>query len=158
MRLLPLFFLFPFAAIAQDDKKVMETINFLFEGMKKSDSAIVHKTFHTTARLTSVSLDAKTSQPVLKEGQVSGFLKSIGTPHSEVYNELIWSPKIDIDGNFAQAWAPYVFYLGKTFSHCGVDAFQLFKDSSGVWKIFNLADTRQKEGCHVPKEISDRMK
>ncbi len=71
---------------------------------------------------------------------------------------MIWDPKIEIDGNLAQAWTQYAFYVGKKFSHCGVDAFQLFKGTDGTWKIFQLADTRQKEGCKIPKEISEQFK
>lgn len=145
------------SAMAQDTKAVMEPINTLFEGMKKGDSAMVHSAFHTTQTLSTVLLDA-TNQPVLKVGTLKDFLKAIGTPHKEVYNELIWSPKIEVDGNFAQVWVNYAFYAGKTFSHCGVDAFHLFRNSSGQWKIFALADTRQKTGCNVPKDVSDLMK
>jgi hypothetical protein len=46
----------------------------------------------------------------------------------------------------ATAWTPYKFYLDKTFSHCGVNAFQLFKSENG-WKIISILDTRRKEPC-----------
>ena len=36
--------LLSFTARAQDDKKVMEPINAMFEGMKRGDSAMVHMT------------------------------------------------------------------------------------------------------------------
>jgi hypothetical protein len=75
-----------------------------------------------------------------------------------VWSELIWSPKIEVDGNFAQVWAPYAFYVDKTFHHCGVDAFHLFKNAAGEWKIFQLSDTRQKEGCNVPKKVTIQLK
>lgn len=35
------------------------------------------------------------------------------------------------------------------FSHCGIDAFQLFKDDKGEWKITQIVDTRRKEGCGI---------
>lgn len=149
--------LLSFSAMAQDNKAIMEPINTLFEGMKNGDSAMVHRAFHTTQTLSTVSMDAA-NQPVLKSGTLKDFLKAIGTPHKDVYNELIWSPKTEVDGNFAQVWVNYAFYAGKTFSHCGVDAFHLFRNSSGQWKIFGLADTRQKTGCNVPREVSDQLK
>lgn len=156
MKLLLGFFLLSCSLMAQEDKKVMEPINQLFEAMKKGDSAMAHKVFHPVTKLFTVFID-KTGQSILRGEAVSGFLKAIGTPHKEVWNELIWSPKIEIDGNFAQAWVSYGFFVDKTFSHCGVDAFHLFKDSSGQWKIFHLADTRQKEGCKVPGEVREQM-
>jgi hypothetical protein len=145
------------SAMAQDNKAVMDPINMLFEGMKKGDSAMVHSAFYGMPAFSTVSTDVK-GQPVLRGGTLPDFLKAIGTPHKDVYNELIWDPKIEVDGNFAQVWVDYAFYAGKTFSHCGVDAFHLFRNASGQWKIFALADTRQKTGCSVPKEVSDLMK
>ena len=157
MKLLCLLMILSLSTMAQDNKQVMEPVNRLFEGMKRGDNAMVHQAFHTTQTLSTVLVDA-TNQPVLKSGTLNDFLKAIGTPHKDVYNELIWAPKIQVDGNFAQVWVNYAFYAGKTFSHCGVDAFHLFKNASGQWKIFALADTRQKVGCNVPKEVSDLMK
>ena len=39
----------------------------------------------------------------------------------------------------------YRFYVGDTFSHCGVNAVQLAK-LDGRWQITNLMDTRR-QGC-----------
>ena len=158
MRHLFVFLLCSNSLLAQEEARVMEPISQLFEGMKKGDSALVHQAFYPAARLYTVDQDSKTKQPVLRGDVFQGFLKSIGTPHTDAWNELIWSPSIEIDGNLAQVWSPYAFYAGTKFSHCGVDAFQLFKDASGRWKIFHLAGTHQTEGCVVPKEISDRIK
>ena len=160
MKLLPalLLMLSSLTAIAQEDQKVMEPINLLFEGMKKGDSAMVHSAFRPAPTFYTVSVNSKTNQPVLKVDRFVDFLKAIGAPHKDVWNEVIWSPKIEVDGNFAQVWAPYAFYANKTFSHCGVDAFHLFKDGSGKWKIFHLADTRQVAGCIVPESISSQFK
>jgi hypothetical protein len=58
----------------------------------------------------------------------------------------------------AQAWMKYAFYIGKQFSHCGADAFQLFKGADNKWRIFHLADTRWKEGCNVPPAIANQFK
>jgi len=46
----------------------------------------------------------------------------------------------------ATVWAPYKFYYKGTFSHCGVDMFQLVRMKGG-WKIVYLIDTRRKEPC-----------
>jgi hypothetical protein len=46
----------------------------------------------------------------------------------------------------ASVWAPYKFYLGDKFSHCGVDVFQLMKTGDG-WKIIYIVDTRRKGDC-----------
>ena len=136
---------------------VMKPVKMLFEGMQKGDSALVHKAFSKTVTMATIGID-KAGKPFIRhESSIQDFLASIGTPHAAVYNEMIWDEKILIDGNFAQVWTNYAFYLGKKFSHCGVDAFNLVKGEDGNWTIFHLADTRRKEGCVVPKEITKQF-
>ena len=143
---------------AQESKAVLEPIARLFEGMKRGDSAMVGSAFMNVATFKTVFVDSKTNQPVLRDEKLGDFLIAVASPHKEVWGEATWSPKVEIDGNFAQVWMNYAFYLDRTFNHCGVDAFHLFKDGTGKWRIFHLADTRQKTGCNVPKEVSDRFK
>lgn len=140
-----------------DQDNVREVINRLFNSMEKGDSAILHSTFAQQVTLATISHD-KNNDPVIEyESSVADFLKAIGTPHSEIYYEETWNLKIQIDGDFAQAWCDYAFYLGNKFSHCGVDAFHLFKGKDG-WKIFHLADTRRKDNCVISAEIQAKHK
>lgn len=132
---------------------VMEPVNRLFAGMKKGDSAMVHRAFVKTVTFVTVATD-KSGKPALYPEPLEDFLKAVGTPHPEVWTEAIWDPEIKIDGNFSQVWTPYAFYLGRKFSHCGVDAFHLIREADGQWRIFHLADTRQREGCQVPAAVS----
>lgn len=113
MKLTSFFCLLSFLTAAQDNKKVMEPVNLLFDGMMKGDSAMVHRSFHSTLAFSTVTVDSKTNEPVLRTETAEHFLKAVGTPHLEVYNELIWSPKVNIDGNFAQVWVNYAFYRGR---------------------------------------------
>ncbi len=158
MRLiLPILLIISFPAFCQEDEKIMEPIRMIFAGMEKGDSAMVRRAFHPSLTFQSVSKDAN-GQNQLKGSTLKAFLTAIGTPHAEPYHELIWAPQIQVDGSFAQVWTPYAFYMGKTFHHCGVDAYHLFKDNDGKWKIFNLTDTRWKDGCVVPEEVKAKMK
>jgi hypothetical protein len=140
-----------------DEKKVREPIDRLFLGMSQADSAMVHSAFADEVTMATIAKDKNGKPYVRHESSIDGFLKAVRTPHTEVWSEPIWDLKIAIDGNFAQAWANYAFYRGNKFSHCGVDAFHLFKGANGAWKIFHLADTRQTEGCSVPVEVSSRF-
>jgi len=142
---------------AQSEKElVMKPVHQLFDAMQKGDSALLRQTF--AKEVTMATVGTKEGKLFFeRESSIDGFLKAIGTPHAQAYNEMIWGEKIEVDGNFAQVWASYAFYLGNKFSHCGVDAFHLVKEANG-WKIFHLADTRQKDGCNVPTEISNRFK
>jgi hypothetical protein len=143
-------------AQSADHEAVMKPVKTLFEAMQKGDSALLHSAFSNTVTLASIGTD-KAGKPVIRFEPLQDFLASIGSPHAEVYNEMIWDEKISIDGNFAQVWTPYAFYLGKKYSHCGVDAFHLIKSADGNWKIFHLADTRHKNDCSVPAKISKQF-
>lgn len=154
-----LLLLWPGVLLAQTDAEtlaIMKPITALFTGMNLGDSAMVHKAF--TADATMASISNKDGKVVVRrEDSLAGFLKAVGSPHKEPWSEPIWDARVEVDGDFAQVWTPYAFYVGKNFSHCGVDAFQLIKQN-GAWKIFYLADTRRKEGCQVPEAISAQFK
>lgn len=158
-KLLPFLFCLPIALMAQrspEEPAIMHPIVNLFKGMNKGDSALARQSFYENVNLQTVTKD-KEGNVVLRTGDLDGFMKAIGTPHEPAWDEPIWNVKTAVDGDFAQVWASYAFYLGKEFHHCGVDAFHLIKTPDG-WKIFNLVDTRQTEGCNVPTEIKARYK
>lgn len=136
----------PFLACAQNDTiGVQQAIETLFNGMRKGDSALVRSAFHPKAVLHS-TLKRKTGETDFVTDQLSDFIKAVATPHTEVWNEMIWSYEIKIDGIMATAWTPYTFYLGDKLSHCGVNAFTLMRDATG-WKIVSITDTRRKDNC-----------
>jgi len=136
---------------------VMVPVTQLFKGMNLGDSAKVHSAFVNEVTFVTVAKD-KSGKPILIPEPLDKFLVAVGTPHEATWNEPIWDVVIHVDGIFAQVWAKYAFYLDKKFSHCGVDAFHLIKGEDGQWRIFHLADTRQREGCVVPGVIGNQFK
>jgi len=145
-----LFFLITIGSTAQKDalndkEDVHQAIITMFDGMREGDSAKVNSVFRKDVRMFS-AYRKNTGESVLHEGKLSDFLKAIGTAHDEIWDEKIYNTTIQIDGDIAQVWTDYSFYIGKTFSHCGVDAFQLVRENS-KWLIINLMDTRRKEDC-----------
>ena len=148
------------SAHAQQDAEgmaIMQPIVRLFTGMNLGDSAMVHSAFAKEVTMATVMKDKSGNVVVRRESSIAGFLKAVGTPHPEPWSEPIWDARIEVDGTFAQVWTQYAFYLGKKFSHCGVDAFQLVNDGKG-WKIIHLADIRHTSGCNVPTSVSDQFK
>jgi len=145
-------------AYAQEDKAVLKPINMLFEAMKTGDTTAIRKVFHPEAVLFTVVKDQSTGQPGLRKETLKAFLTAVGKPHKDVYKELTWGEKVLIDGDFAQVWADYAFYINTTFHHCGVDAFQMIRGKDGNWLIYGLSDTRRKEGCLVPEQVQKLVK
>jgi hypothetical protein len=124
---------------------VKQTVNTMFDAMRKGDSTLLRSVFSKDMILQSVS-NNKDGKAILSVEKADDFVKAIGTPHASIYDERITFGDIEVDGDLASVWAPYKFYLGDKFSHCGVDVFQLMKTASG-WKIIYIVDTRRKDNC-----------
>jgi hypothetical protein len=125
--------------------EVLAVVRRLFDGMRAGDSAMVRSVFHPKARLATAVV--RQGAPVIEvEDDIDGFVRAVGAPHDQVWDERTRNEQVLIDGTLAVVWADYSFYAGARFSHCGVDTFQLAKGPAG-WQVIALADTRRKEGC-----------
>jgi len=130
---------------ALETEAVKQTITAFFDGMRRGDSTLVRRTLAPGAVFH--GLGGRPGQPVtLQTESINGFLKAVGTPHAAVWDERVQFERVLIDANLASVWAPYEFYLGPKFSHCGYDSFQLVKLAEG-WKIAHIIDTRRQEQC-----------
>lgn len=136
--------------LSDEKESVKKVIVQLFDAMKAGDSTRLAAVFHPEARLQTASLHPKTGQTTLETDDISAFITQVGMPHPEIYDERITAYEISVDGPLATAWTPYRFYVGEKFSHCGVNAFQLFKSKDG-WKIIQITDTRRRESCEESK-------
>ncbi|QRR03133.1 nuclear transport factor 2 family protein [Dyadobacter sandarakinus] len=124
---------------------IRHVVDKLFDGMRRGDSSMVSNVFAAGATLQSISAD-KPGQAALHAESVDAFIKAVGTPHAKQWDERIYNVKLLTDGPMAVVWAPYKFYLGGTFSHCGVNVFTLLQNGN-QWKITGITDTRRKDNC-----------
>lgn len=147
-KLILLFFFLPFFSFAQTPKNekeaIIAVIKQMFDGMRKGDSSMVRGAFATQVRMQTIALNKEGKPMIRAEDSIEGFVKAVGTPHTEMWDERIKKYEVKIDDRMASVWTPYEFYLGDKFSHCGVNSFQLFKSEAG-WKIIYIVDTRRKE-------------
>ena len=120
--------------------QVKATIATLFDGMRAGDSTMVRSTFHPDMRLNTVAQDGEGYR--LVGGDAERFLQAVGTPHDEAWDERIGEIDVRVDAGLATAWMAYRFYVGDTFSHCGVNSMQLAR-LDGRWQIVSLVDTRR---------------
>lgn len=131
------------------EREVIDVVQRLFDAMRAGDSAAARVLFEPGTRLQTVA----TRQGVLtvSEDSLGMFMRAIGTPHAQIYDERIANERVLIDGPYAVAWVDYTFYVGDQKSHCGIDAFQMVRRPAG-WRIFGLTDTRRRENCpDLPK-------
>ena len=135
-------------ASAQNEEEVAikKVIKLFFNGLQKGDITTVKKAVTDNVILQSASFNSEgVSQ--FKTIDFDAFLKSIASKKKEDnWDERLKSYTIQIDGNMANVWVPYEFYLNYELSHCGVNSFQLFNDGE-KWKIIYLMDTRRSLGC-----------
>ncbi|GAB2965340.1 hypothetical protein GCM10027048_38750 [Hymenobacter coalescens] len=132
------------APAATETEAVKQTITRFFEGMRKTDSAMVRSTLAPTAILQTIANRNGVVQ--VRTEKVAAVVKALGTPHQGVYDERIKFEQVLIDADLASVWTPYQFYVGSTFSHCGYNSFQLVKLAEG-WRIAYIIDTRRKDNC-----------
>lgn len=137
--------LYGFSQEKDDEKAIRATIDRLFTGMRNSDTAMLASAFSPTAVMQTIVRKQDGGQVVRTE-TVSDFVTAIGKPRTGILDERISYEYIHIDGPLAAVWTPYQFYVGNTFSHCGVNSFQMVK-LNGDWKIQYIIDTRRKESC-----------
>jgi reactive intermediate/imine deaminase len=132
-------------AQAPDERAaVLSVVTRLFDGMRRGDSAMVRSTFHPQAQLATAIV--RQGNAIVEIDTLESFIRAVGTPHPEVWDERLSNTSVQVDGTLASVWTDYSFYVGSRFSHCGVDAFHLAK-AGGEWRIVALADTRRREGC-----------
>ena len=125
---------------------ILKPINALFDGMRASDSTLVASAFLDRTPGFSTIVRAVTGETRVQNSSLPDILVRISTPREEILDEQIYDIKLLSDGTMAMAWTPYKFYIGTTFSHCGVNQFTLAKTEEG-WKITSVTDTRRKEPC-----------
>lgn len=144
-------------AQSSEEAAVTDVVNRMFKAMYTNDTTLFKSVFANKVTMARV-LRNKEGKAILQQNEgIEGFVKAISKPNPNgALKEEMWNIKVQVDGDLAQFWCDYAFYIGNKFSHCGVDAFQLHKTADG-WKIFHLADTFRKEGT-IPQNIQDKHK
>lgn len=134
-------------AMADAKPQIMAVVQRLFDGMRAGDSAMVRSVFHPQLRMMSVGKAKEGNLRLNVEPSAEGFVKAVGTPHPQRWDERFTNERVEIDGPLASVWVDYTFHLGDKLSHCGIDHFLLVQGDDGKWSIISLADTRRTTGC-----------
>ncbi len=130
--------------VLDDEAAVLQVVHDLFDGMREKDEAKLRSVWHPEARLQGAGQD-RDGNPALSTTPVDGFLSSV-LGSQALLDEVTFDEVVRIDGNLATVWAPYNLFVAGDFVHCGVDALQMVRTTGG-WKIFQLTDTRTRDGC-----------
>ncbi|MDB5704995.1 MAG: hypothetical protein JWN66_2111 [Sphingomonas bacterium] len=129
---------------ATDEGAVMAPINALFAGLAARDSAAILAQLRSEGGATVANAKADGTHTIrhLSWAEFAAGIK----PGPEKYEERITSPAIEIDGDIAMVWAPFVFLIDGKANHCGVNHFDLVREA-GAWKILNVTWSQRTTDC-----------
>ena len=98
---------------------------------------------HPEARL--VTTGVQDGVPVARTVPVAAWLDGVRNSEAEL-DERLYGVEVRVAQGLATVWTEYDLLVDGSFSHCGVDAFQLVRTEAG-WRILQVTDTRMREGC-----------
>ena len=125
-----------------DAAAVLAPINAAFAAFEAGDAPALLRNVYPEGRVTATGTRAASSG--LRRQSWTEFAQQL-QPGSG-FQERISDPAIEIDGDVAMVWAPFVVRVGGKVSNCGYDHFDLVRDN-GTWKIMNLTFSSQTTGC-----------
>lgn len=136
-------------AQAQDqftEANAIAVVDQFFDGFHKGDTTIMSAVIAKNAVM-QTAFATPQGENRLSNGSVDNLLDAIANrPDTQLWEEKLLSYGVQIDGNLAQVWTPYEFYLDGNFSHCGANAFTMVKTDDG-WRIIHLIDSRRRSSC-----------
>jgi ketosteroid isomerase-like protein len=127
---------------ATEEQAVLAPINQLFAAFAAGDSAAVLRVVYPDGRVTAVGT-LRSGNGLRQESwtQFAARLKP-----GEGFQESISDPAIEVDGDIAMVWAPFVVRVGGKVGNCGADHFDLVREA-GAWKIMNISFSSRTTGC-----------
>lgn len=117
--------------------EVLKTGQAVFEAMARRDTAELKRLVHPAAHLIATAGSGESAAAYVSTR--SQFLSEIATM-AAVPLERMWNPEVQVSDGVATIWTRYDFHLGSTWSHCGIDSFQLVK-TAGAWLVTSIAYT-----------------
>jgi hypothetical protein len=127
---------------AADEQPILATVNALLASFNAGDSAAMLRLVYPEGRVTATGNRAGGSG--LRRQSWAEFAQRIRP--DATFQETISDPAVEIDGDAAMVWAPFVVRVGGKISNCGVDHFDLVREN-GAWKVMNLTFSSRLAGC-----------
>lgn len=125
-----------------EEQTVLASVNAVLSSFSAGDSATMLRWVYPDGRVTATGTRA--SSKGLRQESWAQFAARV-TPGAG-FEETISDPAIEIDGDAAMVWAPFVVRVGGKVSNCGVDHFDLVREN-GTWKVMNLTFSSRIDGC-----------
>jgi len=132
---------------AQDNNRseVKTVVDDFIQAMNQQDTKTLLTLMDRNIGFMTVFFDGNKS--ILAAESVEMFIENIESSSPGMIKEELLNYKITASDALATVWSEYNFYVSGSLSHCGENAFQLYKSPKG-WRIIQITDTRyNKEKC-----------
>ncbi|WHU04069.1 hypothetical protein [Sphingomonas sp. NIBR02145] len=123
---------------------VLAPINAMFAGLAAHDGAAILAQTRPEGGAT-VAVEKPDGSRAIRHLSWADFAGGI-KPGPEKLEERISTPAIEVDGDIAMVWAPYVFLIDGKAHHCGINHFDLLREN-GSWKVLNVTWSQRTTGC-----------
>jgi ketosteroid isomerase-like protein len=127
---------------AGEEQIVLASVQSLLASFNAGDSAAMLRLVYPDGRVTATGTRSNGSG--LRQQSWTEFAARV-TPQA-TFQETIGDPAVEVDGDVAMVWAPFVVRIGGKVSNCGFDHFDLVRDN-GAWKVMNLTFSSRVTGC-----------
>ncbi|WP_375421862.1 DUF4440 domain-containing protein [uncultured Sphingomonas sp.] len=127
-----------------EESAPLAVVDALFRGIAARDAAAIGATMRTDATATVANEKpdgTRTISHMSRETMLANF-----KPGPERFEERMYNPAVEIDGDIAMIWGRYDFLLNGKVVHCGYDHFDLVREN-GSWKIQNITWSSRTTGC-----------
>lgn len=125
-----------------DEQPVLSAVNALLQSFNSGSPATILRLVYPEGRVTATGIHSNGSG--LRQESWLQFSQRMTA--GSTFDERISDPAIEVDGDVAMVWAPYVVRVGGKVSNCGFDHFDLVRDS-GAWRVLNLTFSSRVAGC-----------
>ena len=125
-------------------RTVLAPITAVFAAFEAGDAAALLRHVFPEGRVTASGTRGNGASD-LRPQTWTQFAEQRVKPES-AFQERIADPAIEIDGDIAMVWAPFVVRVGGKVTNCGVDHFDLVREN-GAWKVMNLTFSSRITGC-----------
>ena len=134
----------PTAETQPDVANVMTPITALLTALERNDAAAVLAVTRPEGGATAAMERPDGARRVrrLSWAEFAAGLK----PGPDRYQERLSDPAIEVDGDIAMVWAPYMLLRNGAVDHCGYDHFDLVREG-GQWRVLNVTWSQRTTGC-----------
>jgi len=124
-----------------DEQAVLNSANALLSAFNTGNPVEVLRWVYPDGRVTGTG--TLPSRSGVRSESWAQFTQRLG---NSAFQETISDPAVEVDGDAAMVWAPFVVRIGGKVSNCGFDHFDLVREN-GIWKTMNLTFSSRITRC-----------